>query len=186
MHMHHVAHRDVSEINVMMEGSMFPEGWHFVNYDNKRDDINVEAKYYTRSRCPPKYYLTDFGLSRRYDPKDGPPLEYPILGGDKTVPEFQKSIKPCDPFPTDIYYAGNLIREYIFKEYRGMHFMKSLVADMVQDDPAKRPTIDQVITRFDVIRKKLWALKLHSRAGHRDEWFGGARDFAFFFQKCQT
>jgi hypothetical protein len=94
---------------------MFPEGWHFIDYDKKRDDVTAEAKYYSRSRCPPKYFLTDFGISRRYNPADGPPLEDPIIGGDKTVPEFQKSVEPCNPFPTDIYYAGNLIREYILQ-----------------------------------------------------------------------
>jgi hypothetical protein len=33
--------------------------------------------------------FTDFGISRWYDLDEGPPLENPILGGDKTVPEFQ-------------------------------------------------------------------------------------------------
>jgi len=66
-----------------------------------------------------------------------------------------------------------------------MGFLRRLVADMVQDDPAKRPTIDMVVTRFDVIRKDLWTLKLHSRAGRRDEWFGRARDFAYFFKSIK-
>ncbi|KAJ6543681.1 hypothetical protein B0H10DRAFT_2134463 [Mycena sp. CBHHK59/15] len=48
---------------------------------------------------PPKYYLIDFGISRRYKPEQLPP------------PEFRNSYTPCDPFPTDIYYIGNLIRE---------------------------------------------------------------------------
>jgi len=30
----------------------------------------------------------------------------------KSVPEFQTSTEPRDPFPTDIYYAGNMIREH--------------------------------------------------------------------------
>jgi hypothetical protein len=63
--------------------------------------------------------------------------------------------------------------------------MRRLVAEMVQDDPAKRPTIDMVVTRFDTIRKNLWTLKLHSRAGRRDEWFGRVRDFAFFFKSIK-
>ena len=41
--------------------------------------------------------------------------------------------------------------------------MADLVADMVQDDPAKRPTIDGVIARFDGIRKGLSSWKLRSR-----------------------
>jgi hypothetical protein len=106
----------------MMDGSMFPEGWHFVNYDSKRDEVTVDAKYYNRRQRPPKYFLIDFGISRRYDPKDGPPLEHPIMGGDKSVPEFQKSVEPCDPFATDIYYVGNLIRMYILRVARFISF----------------------------------------------------------------
>lgn len=75
-------------------------------------DLSGWARYYTRTQRPVKYYLADFGLSRKFDPDGGPPLAVPIRGGDKTVPEFQKSIeKALDPFPTDVYYVGNLIRQ---------------------------------------------------------------------------
>jgi hypothetical protein len=114
--------RDISILNVMMDGSMYPNSWHPCDDDMDRFDFSVEAKYYTRSECPPRYYLIDFGLSRRYDPKDGPPLEPPIFGGDKTVPEFQKSVDPCNPFPTDIYYAGNFIRVGVMKVRYILHF----------------------------------------------------------------
>src|ERR1700735_5343256 len=63
--------RDISILNVMMDGSMYPNSWHPCDDDMDRFDFSVEAKYYTRSECPPRYYLIDFGLSRRYDPKDG-------------------------------------------------------------------------------------------------------------------
>lgn len=50
----------------------------------------------------------------RYNPEDGPPREHPIVGGDKTVPEFQNwNGELLDPFPTDIYYIGNMIRTSI-------------------------------------------------------------------------
>ena len=100
-----------------MDGTMFPDGWHFGNerYDRNFDD---QTRQFTRLQRPPKYYFIDFGISRRYDPKDGPPLEPPIRGGDKSVPEFQKPIKLCNPFPTDIYYLGNFIREGILKVAR--------------------------------------------------------------------
>ena len=114
--------RDISILNVMMDGSMYPNSWHPCDDDMDRFDFSVEAKYYTRSECPPRYYLIDFGLSRRYDPKNGPPLEPPIFGGDKSVPEFQKSVDPCNPFPTDIYYAGNFIRVGVMKVRYILHF----------------------------------------------------------------
>jgi hypothetical protein len=59
--------------------------------------------------------------------------------------------------------------------------MQPLISDMVQDDPAKRPTIDQVVKRFAEMRKNLGALKLRARVGLRDESFGAVRDFRHFF-----
>jgi len=47
--------------------------------------------------------------------------------------------------------------------------MRSLVNDMVQDDPAKRPTINEVAARFSEIRGTLGYRKLRSRLVKRDE-----------------
>ena len=88
---------------------LYPEPYHPIN-DDARRDFKGRAKPFTRTQVPVKYYFVDFGISRRYRPEDGVPLEEQILGGDKTVPEFQKSMEPCNPFPTDIYYLGNMIR----------------------------------------------------------------------------
>ncbi|TFY60098.1 hypothetical protein EVJ58_g5363 [Rhodofomes roseus] len=51
-------------------------------------DYSELVSHYTRTEKPPKYYYIDFGLSRRYNPDDGPPRALPIFGGDKSVPEF--------------------------------------------------------------------------------------------------
>jgi hypothetical protein len=93
----------------MMDGSMFPRSWHPTEELMNRK-YTGKAKYYTRTQRPPKYYLIDFGISRRYDAKDLPVLEPQIHGADRTVPEFQDSFARCDPFPTDIYYLGNVFR----------------------------------------------------------------------------
>jgi len=91
---------------------MYPDGWHPCNNDQMRDPFHITAKHFSRTERPPKYYFIDFGISRRYDPEDKAPLEPPIRGGDKSVPEFMEDINvPRNPFQTDIYYAGNLIRE---------------------------------------------------------------------------
>jgi hypothetical protein len=47
--------------------------------------------------------------------------------------------------------------------------MAGLVKDMVQDDPSQRPTFDQVVVRFEAIRKKLTTVKLRSRISPRSE-----------------
>ncbi|KAF9544086.1 hypothetical protein CPC08DRAFT_716571 [Agrocybe pediades] len=110
LHEHHTAHRDFNIHNLMMDCSMFPDGFHPAKNLHK-PDLSGPAKYYTRTQRPPKYYIIDFGRSRQYDANNTTPLEDIIHGGDRTVPEFQTSVDPQNPFWTDIYYAGNLIRE---------------------------------------------------------------------------
>ncbi|KDQ55741.1 hypothetical protein JAAARDRAFT_37166 [Jaapia argillacea MUCL 33604] len=175
MHHHHVAHRDCDDCNIMLDPTeLLPSGYHPVDI-NKKPDLSGRPKAYTRTQRPTKYYLIDFGISRRYNPEDGPPLEYPIWGGDKTVPEFQKSDEKMDPFPTDVYYLGNLIREDFIQAKLGFQFMEPLVVDMVQDDPTKRPTMDEVVARFATIVSSLSSWKLRSRVvGRKDNAILGA------------
>jgi hypothetical protein len=47
--------------------------------------------------------------------------------------------------------------------------MEQLVAEMVQTDPTKRPTMDEVVTQFSEIRGKLSAWKLRSRIARKNE-----------------
>ncbi len=127
------------------------------------------------------------GLSRQYDPANGPPLEKPLRGGDKSAPEHKDLQTACDPFPTDVYYLGNLVREQfiqvctphsliivallslIDQKYNGFEFIQPLITDMVQEGPAKRPTMDEVVTRFTEIQSKLSTWKLRSRMVRNNE-----------------
>jgi hypothetical protein len=166
--------------------NMYPKPFHPTKIDRSRD-FRRKAKWYSRTRRPTKYLLIDFGLSRRYDPANGPPLDKPYRGGDKSAPEHQDMTRPCNPFPTDVYYLGNLIREDFMQvqafllsfkshradrqtqKYKGFEFMEPLVTDMVQNDPTKRPTMDEVVTRFSGIRGKLSSWKLRSRIARKNE-----------------
>lgn len=47
--------------------------------------------------------------------------------------------------------------------------MQPLVDDMVQDDPGKRPNIDEVVARFQRIHDSLSRWRLRSRMIYRDE-----------------
>ena len=69
----------------------------------------------TRTSKPPKYYIIDFGMSRRYSPGDPHPTETHPDGGDRTVPEFNNSwdLVVHDPFAVDIYCLGNIIKREI-------------------------------------------------------------------------
>ncbi|KAF8902790.1 hypothetical protein CPB84DRAFT_1814851 [Gymnopilus junonius] len=148
IHHQQVAHRDCSGWNLMMDGTdMFPEGWHPI-----RPTRNREYTGHAKS--------------------DMMPQAIPMHGNDRTVPEFQSEdyqSRPLNPFPTDIYYLGNLIQTNFTEggEYTGakfcFDFMKPLVADMVQEDPAKRPTIDECVARLDEIVSSLSSWKLRSQ-----------------------
>jgi serine/threonine protein kinase len=108
MHERNVAHRDSTANNIMLDPSgMYPDGFHPTQI-NRRPDFSGRAKRHTRTRRPPRYYLIDFGLSRRYATRDA--FDDSLRGGDRTAPEHQRE-GPCNPFQTDIYYLGNLIRE---------------------------------------------------------------------------
>lgn len=47
--------------------------------------------------------------------------------------------------------------------------MKSLIDDMTLDDPTKRPTAQEVVSRFEGIRRGLHFWKLRSRIVRRNE-----------------
>jgi hypothetical protein len=57
----------------------------------------------------------------------------------------------------------------ILQKYHGFEFIQPLITDMVQDDPTKRPTMDEVVTRFIDIQNKLSTWKLRSRMVRRNE-----------------
>ena len=97
--------------NIMLDPThLYPESFHPVA-TNLNKNYSGDAKHFTRTQRPLKYYFIDFGLSRRYDPSDANPKEVPIWGGDKAVPEFQNSNEPRDPFATDVFYIGNAIKK---------------------------------------------------------------------------
>ncbi|KAI0709591.1 hypothetical protein C8T65DRAFT_739950 [Cerioporus squamosus] len=164
MHEHRVAHRDAMSLNILMDAKpLLPNMWHFVAPWRTRD-FKKFVRPGSRTAHPVKYYWADFGLSRRYSPDDPNPMEYPILGGDKSVPEFEKDPGvPCNPFPTDVYYVGNLIREDFLKVFKNLTFMEPLVTRMVDDDPSKRPTMDEVVSEFKKISSQLSKCQLRSR-----------------------
>jgi len=152
----------------MMDATpLFPVPYHPGNYQYRRD-WKGKSKHLTRTQRPVKYYFIDFGYARRYPQGDKNPLEIPTMGGDKTLPEL-KTRAPCNPFKGDIYCLGNLIREEFIQKALGFEYMNDLVADMVRDEPSMRPSIDEVVTRFDTIRVGLGSSALRSRFVKRDD-----------------
>jgi hypothetical protein len=112
-----VFYSDCTANNIMLDPSgMYPNGFHPVKIDRNRN-FKGTAKAFTRTQRPPVYYFIDFGLSRRYTSRDV--MDEPLRGGDKSAPEHKLG-RRCNPFHTDIYYIGNLVREE-FMNVRG-HF----------------------------------------------------------------
>ncbi|KAG2068687.1 hypothetical protein BDR04DRAFT_1135922 [Suillus decipiens] len=169
MHRHHVAHRDCMQLNILMDGSIFIDAWH-PSDQYMSDDLKRPARHRTRTQSPPRYYYIDFGISRKYDASNTDPLELPIYGGDKEVPEFKEDYsKPWNPFPTDVWYLGHAIQETFLDRYSGVEFLSGLVSDMMHSDPAQRPNMDEVFSRFQVIRQRFSNWKLRSRVAHDEE-----------------
>lgn len=108
---------DVKFDNVMMDANPLYDERPHPAYNEKNMAYTRWIKHHCRTLRPVKYHLIDFGLSRRYDPASEPP-RVPVgprgYGGDKTVPEFRTQ-ESCDPFPVDVYRAGNFIRENFIK-----------------------------------------------------------------------
>jgi hypothetical protein len=90
---------------------MYPNGFHPTKINRNRN-FKGTAKAYTRTQRRPVYYFIDFGLSRQYSSRDV--TDEPLRGGDKSAPEHQRGMR-CNPFHTDIYYIGNLVREEFIK-----------------------------------------------------------------------
>lgn len=96
---------------------MYPLGFHAVKQD-MLPDWKGKAKHFSRTERPPKYYLIDFGLSIRFHPDESTPRARVIRGGDRDYPpEFLDRSVKYDPFPTDVFYLGNVIK-HEFTEVR--------------------------------------------------------------------
>ena len=88
---------------------MYPNGFHPTQM-NRNYDFRGRAKRHTRTLRPPRYFLIDFGLSRQYTSRNA--FDEPLSGGDKSAPEHvHGDRRRCNPFKTDIYYLGNLVRQ---------------------------------------------------------------------------
>ncbi|KIK54375.1 hypothetical protein GYMLUDRAFT_48743 [Collybiopsis luxurians FD-317 M1] len=169
MHHHNVAHRDCSLNNMAMDArEMYPYGYHPCE-PSRSYDWKKRARHFSRTRCPPRYYLIDFGYSEIYESSKPRPLTYALRSGGTEPPDISK---PCDPFATDVFFIGTMVRIHLldgdpeYWEYgiHGFEFLRPLVNDMIQDDPSKRPNIDEVVSRFSNLVHSLSWYKLRSRA----------------------
>ena len=95
--------------NLLMDAdAMYPEGFHPVDNDYKRD-FSDWATYSPRSAVGVRYYFADFGISVHM-PKGGTVTG--ILGRDREPPELSSTIPQAyDPFKLDVFITGNMLKQ---------------------------------------------------------------------------
>jgi hypothetical protein len=101
---------DVSLNNIMMDASgLYPTGFHPISPEDKPDFSGPAIPKFSRTEKAPKYYLIDFGLSKKFEEGE-PPRPTSKPGTDRSLPEYEDETKPINPFFVDVYCTGNLIR----------------------------------------------------------------------------
>ncbi|KAG6846750.1 hypothetical protein H0H93_012102, partial [Arthromyces matolae] len=159
MHANNVAHGDCKWDNFMADAvSLFSSPPHPADTFMRRDLRSPVSVTGSRTRKPIRYFIIDFNLSMFCPPQNAPHLRHPPWGGDKSVPEFSlPGTPPCEVYAVDIYCMGNFIRKFFIegvsysKPKQGFDFMRELVNDMTNPNPLKRPSMTEVVSRFDVL-----------------------------------
>ncbi|KAI0310988.1 hypothetical protein OF83DRAFT_1152991 [Amylostereum chailletii] len=171
MHEHHVAHRDCSEPNLMMDASaMYPLGFHPV-YDRYLPDGRTPASrtMLPRSAAGVKYYFVDYGISSSYIPPEQPiKLVTGLPGRDRDVPELSDTI-PYDPFKVDIFTIGNVLRTEFQEVYSNVDFLKPVINSMMKPTPSERPTAAEALAQWRDVRRRASALGKSWRLRGRQE-----------------
>ncbi|KAJ7162175.1 hypothetical protein C8R46DRAFT_1103758 [Mycena filopes] len=195
LHKQNVAQRDIVEFNIAMDGSqLYSEPFHPVKPTMKRD-WSGHISHKTRTQAPVKYYLIDFGLSRRFSPEDLPVRVTGTVAAYDSVPEYQlkngELPPPSDPFLVDVYCMGNLIRvdftegSVVASRKLGFEFLEPLVADMTNENPSERPNMDQVVDRFEHLVRGLSPRKLRSRVVKEKDHFDFFRAVPHWIRKVR-
>ncbi|PPQ89423.1 hypothetical protein CVT25_002189 [Psilocybe cyanescens] len=174
MHQHRVAHRDICVQNLMIDAhDLYPKGYHFVR-KNKSLNFKGRAQYHTRTQKPAKYYIIGYELARSYKADNKENLEPPVYNLTSPASCFRLDSEDSpDPFATDVFYIGNMIRYYFLDGHtsplrararRGkLEFMRPMINAMVHEDYTKRPTMTQIVCHFEDLVKDLSGFTLRSR-----------------------
>lgn len=166
MHGNNIAHLDASHGNIVMDAvHLYQEPFHPMRPHTRLVGAKP-ARHLERhqSDTAVKYYFVDFEGAVHFDASQLRvylPLVKRRIGQDKTLPEEQgPDAPPCDPFAVDVYCLGNVLVKHWLKAYKNVELIRALAEDMTAADPARRPTADEVVRRFQLTRSSLSASDL--------------------------
>ncbi|KAL5536285.1 hypothetical protein ACEPAF_106 [Sanghuangporus sanghuang] len=166
MHRSMVAHRDCSDLNIMMDAdAMYPKGFHPKSGIMDSTGHRFAHPKHRRDIVPRvRYYFIDFGISSMFRPEDKERKVIGLEGQDTAVPELSLS-RPYDPFLVDVFILGNLFKKMFIDKYDNVEFLRFLVEDMMQPSPLARCNSEEILKYFnDIIARQSprflrWRLK---------------------------
>ncbi|KAH8115228.1 kinase-like domain-containing protein [Phellopilus nigrolimitatus] len=172
IHRRGVAHRDLSDYNILMDGNaMYPHGFHpNPSWQFLLPDASDIADYKYRSDVPSvRYYFADFGISAIFEDPNEPHLVHGIDGLDRDVPELDGHLEFHDPFPVDVFTLGNQYRKSFLDKYTNAEFMRPLVDAMTREDPTKRLLAEEALIQFERIEGRVNGVSARWRLRPREE-----------------
>ncbi|KAL5492985.1 hypothetical protein ACEPAI_4433 [Sanghuangporus weigelae] len=177
MHRSNVAHRDCSDLNIMMDAdAMYPKGFHPKSGIMDSTGHRFAHTKHRRDIVPRvRYYFIDFGISSMFRPEDKERKVIGLEGQDTAVPELSLS-RPYDPFLVDVFILGNLFKKTFIDKYDNVEFLRFLVEDMMQPSPLARCNSEEILNYFnDIIarqspRSLRWRLKKRT-CGRAERFF---------------
>ncbi|KAF8907454.1 kinase-like domain-containing protein [Mucidula mucida] len=174
MHRHHVAHKDITVLNIMMDArDLYPHGHHPVHTWATAPHTDI-AKHLTRTHIWPRYYIIDFDRSQRFDTGSIPaalttPVSPPSI---QFYPENRHNRRGFfNPFPADVYALASVLTNNLTfvsiilplmrpihividlqNYYRGsMNFLRPLWDSMLCEDPVLRPTMSEALEHLTLL-----------------------------------
>ncbi|KAJ8502134.1 hypothetical protein ONZ51_g223 [Trametes cubensis] len=169
IHEQGVAHRDCAYRNLMMDAdALFPQGFHPMSDMCLPDQISTPTLVLSRRDTPVKYYFVDFGISTQFGPNDTNRLVTGLDGLDQEVPELSDDV-PYDPFKVDIFILGNVFSRLFYEKYSNLDVLSPLLHEMLNPNPAERPSAAEALQKFQDIRQGVSAFQASCRPRPRDE-----------------
>ncbi|KAL1713745.1 hypothetical protein EV715DRAFT_295791 [Schizophyllum commune] len=185
LHGHNIAHGNIHARHIMMHAApLYDAPFHPVDQNMRFDWRGKIAPARTRTEDPVEYYILDFSRAIVRDQPGALPSE--ALAPTTAVVRQDLAARPDpdgksdDPFANDVYCLGTWIRDDLLKEtsrYKHLDVLEPLVDEMTRDDPLKRPTMKEVMTKFEDAIGLLSVWTLRSRALELEDGLQGCYQY---------